>query len=234
MRDIMRMAALVVILVCPLARPDRAAGLPASIVDHGSFLHDAGSGLDWLDLTFTNGLSLPAIASTFLIDGWAVASVPQVSTLLEHAGIPLGNHDPQDPDVFDLQGLLGLTRSIDTFQFTLGWTAEVDGLDRRTASLAWCTKLLECDVPSAAGPGAGQNSIAITTGQEFIAWWLTRPHVDGISAPASLTMLLAGGIAGLLVRERALGRRSSRAGVELGVRRPASSEPARFVPPPTA
>jgi len=61
-------------------------GAQAGIIDHGTYLTDTGTGLDWLDLTATQGLSYNSVLSAMPAGGWHYASLSDVSTLFVSAG----------------------------------------------------------------------------------------------------------------------------------------------------
>ena len=86
----------------------------AALIDNGDTTTDTDTGLIWLDLTETIGLSVhDFLADTggYLSSGWSLALGSQVDTLFVNAGAP----DPSDAAVIDL--LLSL----------LGQTGENDG-----------------------------------------------------------------------------------------------------------
>lgn len=58
----------------------------ATIIDHGSYLSDTTSGLDWLDLTATAGLSFNTVSASPPPGGWHYASLSDVATLFDDAG----------------------------------------------------------------------------------------------------------------------------------------------------
>ena len=59
-----------------------ATASQASLVDRQSFTTDSVSGLDWLDLTITQGQSINQVASGDLVSaGWAIATYLQVTDL---------------------------------------------------------------------------------------------------------------------------------------------------------
>ncbi|NOX09698.1 MAG: VPLPA-CTERM sorting domain-containing protein [Gammaproteobacteria bacterium] len=62
----------------------------ASLIDKGTYTSDTVSGLDWLDLTATTGLSYNYVSSQLgsggLFDGWSYAGVMRIETLIQHAG----------------------------------------------------------------------------------------------------------------------------------------------------
>ena len=62
----------------------------AELVDNGTVTFDSSTGLEWLDLTETAGLSYnyvkTQLASGGLFEGWAYASLAQVDGLFDSAG----------------------------------------------------------------------------------------------------------------------------------------------------
>ena len=61
-------------------------GAQASIMDHGSYLTDTTTSMDWLDLTATQGLSYSSVIGSPPAGGWHYASLADVSTLFDDAG----------------------------------------------------------------------------------------------------------------------------------------------------
>ena len=62
------------------------AGAQAGIIDHGAYLTDTTTGLDWLDLTATQGLSFNSVSASFPAGGWHYASMADVTALFTDAG----------------------------------------------------------------------------------------------------------------------------------------------------
>jgi PEP-CTERM motif len=62
------------------------AGAQAGIIGHGSYLTDTTTGMDWLDLTATQGLSYNTVSASLPAGGWQYASLAQVSGLFTDAG----------------------------------------------------------------------------------------------------------------------------------------------------
>ena len=62
------------------------AGAQANIIDHGTYLSDTGTGLDWLDLTATQGQSYNSVLGSMPAGGWHYASLADVATLFTDAG----------------------------------------------------------------------------------------------------------------------------------------------------
>lgn len=91
----------------------------ADLVDRGSSVLDTDTGLEWLKMDETKGLSAYQIAiekeGGFYNDGWVHATVDQIETLFENAGIQAPFDGTQSMDGFDganqLINLLGSTGS---------------------------------------------------------------------------------------------------------------------------
>lgn len=62
----------------------------AAIVDHGNYLSDSDTNIDWLNLTATNGLSYDQVEAELQqggqFSGWAFADRSQIFGLLDNAG----------------------------------------------------------------------------------------------------------------------------------------------------
>lgn len=107
----------------------------AALMDMGNFTRDTSSGLDWLDLTESNGLSYNAVKAEMYqgaagnpggcspfgcfpgtpaepngqFYGWRYASRDEVRGLYTSAGVPLGNNVGAVGNVANLVDLLGDT-----------------------------------------------------------------------------------------------------------------------------
>lgn len=99
-----------------------AAPVQAAIIDHGDYLTDTASGLDWLDVTLSVNLSYDAVNAQLgaggQFAGWRYATGDEFNTLVMNAtGTPTaGNYGyiNQEPDRTDaLVALLGST--LDTY-----------------------------------------------------------------------------------------------------------------------
>lgn len=80
-----------VISICALLLSLVAPSAYSSLIDQGSTTYDTDTGLTWLDIDKTLGLTpsdVLAGAGGFLASGWSVASGVQVDTLFENAGVP--------------------------------------------------------------------------------------------------------------------------------------------------
>jgi len=76
----------------------------ADLLDRGATTLDTESGLEWLDVTETLGVSALDIVvggyGGLMADGWMHATVEQIDELFTHAGIPLPHNGGQSPAGF--------------------------------------------------------------------------------------------------------------------------------------
>jgi hypothetical protein len=109
------------------------AGAQANIIDHGAYLSDTGTGLDWLDLTATQGRSYNDVLGSMPAGGWHYASLADVTTLFTDAGgTPPYNFSGNNGQAF-LQGpatdlLLNLMGNTNVFSLPAGagLTSDID------------------------------------------------------------------------------------------------------------
>ena len=71
----LKLATLIGLLVCSLSAN-------ATIIDNGSYTTDTITGLDWLDVTETLGLSVDQVLASPLYNDWHYATADQFSTLI--------------------------------------------------------------------------------------------------------------------------------------------------------
>ncbi len=104
----------------------------AALIDNGTSMIDTSTGLEWLDLTETQGISWnDAEASTYVtVDGYVHATDEQVITLFLNAGFLTTDNmnDPlNDPAAADLLAFLGCTQFCGTVNATGRGFADWDG-----------------------------------------------------------------------------------------------------------
>jgi hypothetical protein len=105
----------------------------ADLIDQGSSVLDTDTGLEWLKMAETTGLSAYEIAidgvGGFYADGWVHGTVDQIETLFINAGIPLPFNGTQSPGGFDganrLITLLGSTGSFGDSVFIQAFSGPV-------------------------------------------------------------------------------------------------------------
>lgn len=87
-----RLLTLLGVSLMVLTTPSRAALI--GIVDHGTYLTDTTSGLDWLDVTASIGRSYDNVNSNLgaggAFDGWRYASASEFGALLLNSGVTSG------------------------------------------------------------------------------------------------------------------------------------------------
>ena len=104
----------------------------AALVDNGNSMIDTGTGLAWLDLTETQGITWNAAeASRYVtVDGYVHATEAQVETLFLDAGFLTTdntNNPSNDPTAADLLAFLGCTQFCGTVNATGRGFADWDG-----------------------------------------------------------------------------------------------------------
>ena len=104
----------------------------AALIDNGTSMFDTDTGLEWLDLTQTQGISWNAAeASSYVtIDGYVHATETQVETLFLNAGFLTTNNvnNPlNDSAAADLLAFLGCTQFCGTVNATGRGFADWDG-----------------------------------------------------------------------------------------------------------
>lgn len=111
----------------------------ADLIDHGTFTSDQNSGLDWLDVVYTDGLSynqvMVAISAGGKLDGWRFATDAEYENLILNAvgGTPVDYFSAsQFSQMVTLVDLLGSTYDGgSTYAYTVGY---VDSSDLSTAN----------------------------------------------------------------------------------------------------
>lgn len=99
-------------------------GAQATIIDHGTYLTDTVSGMDWLDVTSSVNMSVNQVNSQFgaggLFEGWRYASGDEFNQLVgNYTGNPVSGYSSvsQEPDLIDgLVIILGST--LDSFMLS--------------------------------------------------------------------------------------------------------------------
>jgi len=109
------------------------SGSYAALVDNGTSMIDTGTGLQWLDLTETLGISWNAAeASTFVtLDGYVHATVAEVETLFLNAGFLTTDNATNQlnvPAATDLLSYLGCTQFCGTINATGRGFADSTGI----------------------------------------------------------------------------------------------------------
>jgi len=191
------MAALIAALAIFWAATDAAA---ATLVDNGTFTTDTATGLDWLDVTQTQGLSYNAVTSLFgsTLAGWQFATLAQVSKLYDDAGgaqpYDFSNSTQGAPAAL----LLSLLGDTDAFGFPSGWglTADPDtsgGIGSPSAHFLSFYSFFPPTTEYLLVPFSSQFD---TDGNVWIGSFLVRP--SQVPEPRSLVLLGSGMLALML------------------------------------
>ena len=184
--------------------------LSNQVVDLGNGVWDKTTNLEWLDLSLPAPCSLADMNSsapgcTFYADGWQLASLDMVRTLVANAGFPLSSSPPDAGAIAFIQAL-GPTNVVvdggdpDTLVTEI-WGITADGNDAtgyRAPYVAWFES--QSGQSSRAEYGEIDNvwPVYIPEGPNdvVISYWLARPHVPAVPEPGTW-MMAAAGLAGL-------------------------------------
>jgi hypothetical protein len=106
----------------------------ASIIDNGTYTTDTATGLDWLDVTASIGLSFNQVSAQFgasqQFEGWRYATVAELTTLLANAGIAAPHNNSPATQLTlhqDVITLLGPTFTGTDLTYTAGLTSLIHG-----------------------------------------------------------------------------------------------------------
>lgn len=184
-------------------------GAVADLIDRGNYTSDTSSGLDWLDLNETAGMSVTSALSWN--QGWSYANETQVSSLLSHFGIQYGFNpgstlvlnvtSQQARGFMDLLGETYWSRYYGP-DFVIagslgGFYNSVAGTGGRSTYL--CISLGACANGSFVHDTDQSTYTAANVGQFLVRNSLTQP----IPEPETYALMLAGlGLLGLMARRR--------------------------------
>ncbi|MEZ5565714.1 MAG: PEP-CTERM sorting domain-containing protein [Gammaproteobacteria bacterium] len=162
----------------------------AALIDNGTSMIDTGTGLEWLDLTQTLGISWNAAeASTFVtVDGYAHASEAQVIALFTNAGFLTTNNVNNvlnNPAASTLLSFLGCTQ----------FCATVNATGRGFAS--WSVTQTTRPNYHMSGLGAGAATTSLLS-SNFNLVDTTAGHFLVRPVPVPATVWLFGSALGLL------------------------------------
>lgn len=184
-------------------------GAVADLIDRGNYTSDTNSGLDWLDLTETAGMSVASALDRN--HGWSYANETQVGGLLTSFGIQYG-FNPGSPFVLDVTNqqarsfmdLLGETYWTRYYGPDYVLAGSLGGFYNSAAGTAGRSTYL-CISLGACAAGSFVNDSDLSTytpanvGQFLVRNSLTQP----IPEPETYTMMLAGlGLLGFARRRK--------------------------------
>jgi hypothetical protein len=168
-----RFILVIALLISPLAR--------AELVDHGHYTTDTDTGLDWLDLPLTAGMSIfdfsnGAVGAGLRQDGWRSATDAEIQDLFGkitgHAANQVEIPDPTYLDAVKAIGCLGATRDDNSLGGPPGFFSEaglpitqtVDGHYQGSPGLAGTARLVAIAVDAPPNP-------------DKFTQWFTSPNV---------------------------------------------------------
>ncbi|EDY84252.1 hypothetical protein VDG1235_3883 [Verrucomicrobiia bacterium DG1235] len=180
----------------------------AILVDRGDYTRDTDTGLDWLDMSFTDGLSYNAVGALLLpggsLQGWRFATSAEFDGLINSAvGPALAPYTPTgfDPAIFSqmqtLVSLLGETLNLSPTLSTIGYvdSSSFTFADARqfshTASQGFVRPASELDWDR---PKSTENDV---TGS-----FLVRKSASSVPDAGSTAVLLSIAISGLFILKR--------------------------------
>lgn len=185
----------------------------------GAITNDTATGLEWLDLTFTNGLSYNFVSTQFgsggQFEGFRYATSLEVDTLFRDAGFSHTDRVYRIEDQLTARTLLGLvatTPPLLSVSFAFGITGEqlIDPFDpsfsshfRFGISYAW-TLLPDHIVPEGYADGLEFHFFRIADDLSAPGSWLVRDNAAAVPEPGSLTLFGLGtlGLIGAARRRR--------------------------------
>ncbi|WP_282605433.1 PEP-CTERM sorting domain-containing protein [Pelagibius sp. Alg239-R121] len=179
-----------------------AQGAHAAFVSEGSsfgadtITRDTDTGLQWLDLTESLGLSVDEVAAEFgaggLYEGFSYARGSDVETLFfTSAGITPGFQGPSEAAVWDLANLLGIT---DAF-FFVSFGHYLPDLSNPTAGLGSLEPLLPFGDAAASRAIVDDNGFAFDQGAATVGSFLIRrdgPSSVPVPEPSTAFLLIPG------------------------------------------
>ncbi len=109
-RKVRHLVMLILLAIISVSNVPLGQALP--LEDHSNTTVDPNTGLEWLDLTFTNGISPNAVLGGFggyvSVDGYRIATQTEVFDLFLNGGMTAVDSIPRTADFSDAQILVGL------------------------------------------------------------------------------------------------------------------------------
>ncbi len=157
---------------------------------------DTDTGLEWLDLTQSLGLSVNEVADEFgaggIYEGFTYARGSDVETLFfTSAGITPGLQGPGEPAVWDLANLLGITEAF----FFVSFGHYLPDLSSPTAGLGSLEPILPFGDAAASRAIVDDNGFAFDEGAPNVGSFLIRsttPTTVPVPEPGTAFLFLTG------------------------------------------
>jgi hypothetical protein len=201
------LAALVLLLLPGL--PAKANLMEATDPRFGlnSLTIDTMTGLAWLDLTASAGLSYQQVLADTqpggIFSGFRFATAPEVLNLYTSAGIPgIGYYPLSTPPILTLISLIGATGTINGEPGLLGLSATAASFDSQYAPAIYATGVsgIQEYWVNGGGYNSGGTSYGVTTSYPELGSWLVSSVPE--SSDASIYVLAAAGLIGFAFLQR--------------------------------
>jgi hypothetical protein len=188
-----------------------ARAFPDDIVDIGFGLWDKKTNLEWLDMSLPAPCSLEQLNAAapgcaFFAEGWQLATMDMVRTLVANTGFPLGA-SPADAGAIAFIQALGPTNVVVDGGNPDLLVTEVWGItaDPGTSSFYQSAYVAWFESQSGQGSFSGYGEIDNIghvynpegPGDTVVSYWLARTHVPAVPEPGTWLMATTG-VLGLL------------------------------------
>lgn len=208
-----------VAMVCTAVLVASAEQVQSALIDSGAVTSDTATGLEWLDVTQSQGLSYDSVSSQFGIgdafESFRYATRAEVDQLFRNAGFGATDGIFRTADFTvaqDFMNLVGVTSASARGDAVLGITGDLIGSNsRQVFTVAF-------EVPPFQNPSAGYaigldsaGSSLVLSNQDasFRGSWLVRQTAANIPEPTTLAIWSVLGGIGLAVGHRRRRRKAA-------------------------
>jgi hypothetical protein len=161
-----------------------ASDANAALIDHTTYTTDTTYGLDWLDLTATQGQSVSDALSSE--SGWSYANDSQVRDLLSSFGITYAF----TPGTFT--ALSATAAQAANFETLFGVTEDPDGSFGGYFNSDVGHSAFLCISSGTCDPTSFTRDLDISAGNSVLGQFLVRASATNVPEPSSIAILVAG------------------------------------------
>ena len=201
------LAALVSLLLTGLPAKANLIEVTDPRFGQNSLTVDTTTGLAWLDLTASAGLSYQQVLADTqpggIFSGFRFATAPEVLNLYTSAGIPgTGYYPLSTPPILTLISLIGASGTINGLPGMLGLSATAASFDSQYAPAIYATGVsgIQEYWVNGGGYNSGGTSYGVTTSYPELGSWLVSSVPE--SSDASIYVLAAAGLIGFAFLQR--------------------------------